>query len=341
MTTARLSVVLGVVLAAVACRSPSLVLPASLGDDAFWELSTSLSEPPGEFTHSENLVSNELHYAQTVHFLKPSGGVYVGVGPEQNFSYIAAVRPDMAFIVDIRRENRNLHLLYKALFEMSADRADFVSRLFSRPRPPGLDASTSVQDLFAAVAAAPPAAGLYETDRLLIHERLTRVHSLPLTAEDVNDIDRALHAFLTDGPDITYGPPSREDSPRPSYRTLMTARDMSGESRSYLASEEAFAAVKALQASNLVVPVVGDFSGPTAIRQVGRYVREHGGTVSAFYGSNVEVYLREAQRQAYCLNLATLPVLDRSWFIISKGMQPMAAKLKSCLPSPRSRESAP
>ena len=55
------------------------------------------------------------------------GGVYLGVGPEQNFTYIAAIRPKIAFITDIRRGNLQLHLMYKALFELSADRAEFVS----------------------------------------------------------------------------------------------------------------------------------------------------------------------------------------------------------------------
>ncbi len=62
--------------------------------------------------------------------VKP-GRVYMGVGPEQNFTYIAATRPAMAFIIDVRRGNLQLHLMYKALFELSTDRADFVSRLFS------------------------------------------------------------------------------------------------------------------------------------------------------------------------------------------------------------------
>ena len=74
--------------------------------------------------------------------------VYLGVGPEQNFTYIAALKPRMAFIVDIRRGNLQLHLMYKALFELSADRADFIFRLFSRKRPEGLDAkSTRRRDL--------------------------------------------------------------------------------------------------------------------------------------------------------------------------------------------------
>ena len=63
--------------------------------------------------------------------------MYLGVGPEQNFTYIVALRPKLAFIVDIRRGNMNEHLLYKAFIELSADRADFLSRLFARPRPAG------------------------------------------------------------------------------------------------------------------------------------------------------------------------------------------------------------
>ena len=56
----------------------------------------------------------------------------MGVGPEQNFTYIVATKPSMAFIVDVRRGNLDLQLMYKALFELSADRAEFVSRLFSQ-----------------------------------------------------------------------------------------------------------------------------------------------------------------------------------------------------------------
>src|SRR5690606_6325472 len=96
-----------------------------LSDAEFWTLQNTLSEPPRAFPLSENLVSNEREFAETVRSLRPRGGVYIGVGPEQNFSYIAALQPAMAFIVDIRRENRSLHLLYKALFELSSDRVDF------------------------------------------------------------------------------------------------------------------------------------------------------------------------------------------------------------------------
>jgi hypothetical protein len=80
-------------------------------------------------------------------------GVYLGVGPEQNFTYIAAIRPKIAFIIDIRRQNMLQHLVYKAAFEMSENRADFLSRLFSRRRPAGLSDSSTVTELFNAYRA--------------------------------------------------------------------------------------------------------------------------------------------------------------------------------------------
>src|SRR6185295_341025 len=80
------------------------------------------------------------------------GRVYLGVGPEQNYTYIAAVRPAMAIIFDIRRGNLDLQLMYKALFELASDRADFVSMLFAKPRPAGLTSRSTVVQLFAAFA---------------------------------------------------------------------------------------------------------------------------------------------------------------------------------------------
>jgi hypothetical protein len=317
-----------------ACRSDSQssTLPAILSDEEFWRLSTSFSEPPGAFAHSDNLVSNEIEFVHMTRMLRPSGGVYIGVGPEQNFSYIARLRPAMAFIVDIRLENRNLHFMYKALFELSADRADFVSRLFSRERPAGLGPKTPVQDLFAEYGTVKPAGQQYATNARLIRERLLDIHKFPLSAQDLAWIEYAFHAFYSDGPDIHYGRLRPKDSPGPTYRSLMTAVDVRGQNRSYLASEEGFGFVKDLHARNMIVPMVGDFAGPSAIRRAGDYIRHHEGIVQAFYGSNVEVYLNREKIGAFCGNLATLPYDAGTWFIGSKGMQPFQSKLKSCLP---------
>ena len=75
------------------------------------------------------------------------------------------------------------------------------------------------------------------------------------------------------------------------YADLMMATDDTGKERGYLANEENFMVLKNLETRNLLVPVVGNFGGPKAIRAVGKYLRDNGAMVSAFYLSNVEQYL--------------------------------------------------
>src|SRR5689334_16548141 len=91
-----------------------------------------LSEPGGYFD-TNNLMSNERSYLQVLPALQDvgfSGGAYIGVGPDQNFSYIAAIRPSIAFIVDIRRDNLLLHLLFKAAFSAAETRVEYLCVLF-------------------------------------------------------------------------------------------------------------------------------------------------------------------------------------------------------------------
>ena len=324
------------VIGGLACASGSKP-PPRLSDDEFWRLITSVSEPPGTFRHSENLVSNEELFAHTIRMLGSRGGVYVGVGPEQNFSYIVRVRPAMAFIVDVRQENRNLHLLYKALFELSESRVEFVSKLFSRAITAEFDADDSVHDLFGVVESAAASSAKFEETTTMVRERLLEHHHLPLTADDLQWIDYALKAFYLDGPGIHYSRSLPKDAPGPSYRYLMTATDARGVARSYLASEDAFDFVKDLHARNLIVPIVGDFAGPSAIKRVGSYVRERGSVVSAFYASNVEVYLSNRQMVTFCDNLIALPTDSDTSFIGGKGLRPLATKLSTCRPAPARR----
>ena len=324
----NLAFVVTVVLTCACSRAPTRLPPLSA--EAFWQLITSASEPAGVFDQADNLVSNELLYAEFARLMRGRGGAYVGVGPEQNFSYIARLEPAMAFVIDIRQDNRNLHLMYKALFEISADRVEFVSRLLSRPSPRGLPPSASVSELFSAFARERPSPELFELTRRTIRERLIGTHRFPLGDGDVQSIDAALHAFFTDGPEIRYGrllPPNRM---RPTYRTLMTTTDMWGNPQSYLATEESFAFVKDLHTRNLLFPIVGDFAGPHAIRRVGDYIRAHGLTLSAFYASNVEVYLTRSERRRFCANIETLPYDDDTHFVGNLRLLTMAGKLQAC-----------
>jgi hypothetical protein len=79
-------------------------LPTSVSDKDFWGMVVTLSEPGG-FFRSDNLISNETAFQHVIPELQktPHPGAYLGVGPDQNFTYITALKPKMAFIVDIRR----------------------------------------------------------------------------------------------------------------------------------------------------------------------------------------------------------------------------------------------
>jgi hypothetical protein len=328
-------------------------LPERLSDAEFWELSRKLSEPGGSF-RSDNLLSNEVYLQYVIPELlavnKP-GRVYMGVGPEQNFTYIAALKPSMVFIVDIRRGNLDLHLMYKALFDLSSDRADFLSKLFSRKRPEGLTAASSVSDLFRAYATVPPDEALFEQNFRAIIENLQKTHNLPLLDEDIPGIRYIYEYFGRYGPDLTYwmsGGFGGRGGGRNSatYAELMVATDASGTLRSYLATEENWHVLKTLEGKNLLVPVVGNFAGPKAIRAVGAWLKEHGATVSAFYLSNVEQYLNmDGIWMDFCRNSLELPIDEQSQFIrsfrggggpgfgggsLNQGTYPMNADLKQC-----------
>src|SRR5215831_4242775 len=124
-------------------------LPAKLSDEAFWKAITDFSEEGG-FFRFENFLSNELGFQFVIPGLKDltkPGGVYLGVGPEQNFTYIVAVAPKIAFITDIRRQNMIELMMYKAIFELAPQRADFLSMLFSRRRPNGIPIKSSVKQM--------------------------------------------------------------------------------------------------------------------------------------------------------------------------------------------------
>jgi hypothetical protein len=320
-------------------------LPDRLTDRAFWQLTQQFSEAGGTF-HSENYISNENRYQTVIPELvgrvKP-GGLYLGVGPEQNFSYIAAIRPRMAFVVDIRRGNLLEHLLYKALMEMSTDRSDFVSRLFARPRPTGLGPSSPVLQLFDAFGDTPPSDSLFRRTLGTVIDLLTKTHGFPLDTEDARRIEFIYRtAFYDDGPNLMY---RRTDGVnagrRPTYAELMTYDDGTGRRRSYLAEESSFAFLKDLHTRNLIVPIVGDFGGPKALRAVAAYAREHDAIVSAFYLSNVEQYLRQdGKSAAFCASVASMPLDASSTFIRSQAagggfvslLGPMQAETRGCAP---------
>jgi hypothetical protein len=308
-------------------------LPGQLTDEQLWSMvaMTGFSEGCGTF-RSENYLSNEISFQNVIAPLKDAaknGGVYMGVGPEQNFTYIVALQPKMAFIVDVRCGNMREHMMYKALFEMSDNRADFLSRLFSRKRPPGLSEKSSTDELFAAFSRAQSDRTLFAKNVKDIEDVLTQTHKFGLSADDLDGIDTIYGVFFQYGPGINYsatpfgnGGVDRNGN-MPNYSDLMTATDQQGKNvvgtnRSFLGSEDNFKIIRELERKNLIIPLVGNFAGPKAIRSVGKYLSDHNATVSAFYLSNVEQYLfTDGISDKFYENVKTLPVDASSTFLRS------------------------
>jgi hypothetical protein len=275
------------------------------------------SEPGGTYPY-ENFLSNErrqqIPIPPLVQAVRP-GEVYMGVAPEQNFMYAAAVKAKMAFVIDIRRQNMLEHLLYKALFELSPNRADFVSRLFSRPRPTGLDEKSTPAALFAAYESAKSDADLYLRNAEAV-KGVFRRHGFTLSSEDILKIDYVYQVFYRGGPAINYNFASASPAASsPSYVEIMNLTDANGRNWSYLANEETFLYVKEMQRKNMIIPLVGDFSGPKAIRSVGQYLKQRNANVSTFYASNVESYLDDRQTRNFYASLLTLPTDSTSMVV--------------------------
>lgn len=299
-------------------------LPSRLTDQEFWGLTERFSEPGGSF-RSDNFLSNERGYQvvipELLRLARPNR-VYLGVGPEQNFPYLIALKPQLAIIFDIRRGNLHEHLLYKALFEMSRDRADFLSRLWSRPRPAGLSTTSTVEQLMTAFDAAQPSVETYKANLAAVSAWLTRSpHAFALHDGDLDGIDYVYrNAFFDGGPGLNYSMAGigggRGFGNRSTYAELQMLDDGQGVNRGYLATEANWLAMKDLESRNLLVPVVGDFGGPSAIRAVGAYLKTQGALVSAFYLSNVEQYLnQDGKEDTFLCNVAELPLDDTSTFI--------------------------
>jgi hypothetical protein len=237
--------------------------------------------------------------------------------------------------------------LYKALFEMSQNRAEFVSRLFAKKQPAGIGPDSTVQQIFDAIATAPSSDDIYTENLQAIKDHLMKKHGFPLSELDLEGIDWVYSNFHRFGTQINYGSSGRGGFGNGvTYADLMVATDEQGVFRSFLASEDNFNVLKTLELKNLMVPVVGNFAGPKAIRSVGKYLREKQGTVVAFYLSNVEQYLRQdGIWDDFCRNVAALPLDESSTFIrsergaryglgsgLNSDLGNMASEVKTCSP---------
>ena len=310
---------------AAALATPSCAQERQPSDSSFAGLVARLSEAGGYFD-SDNIISNESSYLQVAsQFAKAGthGGVYIGVGPDQNFSYIALVRPSIAFMLDIRRDNMLEHLLFKSIFAQSRNRLEYLCRLFGKPIPADIDSwnNRSVGLIIAYLQQNATDSASVQAYRRASNDRITGFH-VALDARDRAVIDRYRAEFVIDGLETRYSSLGRNNRmDYPTFAQLMVATDRAGKPVGYLADEEAFQFVRSMQMRDRIVPVVGNVAGDRAVKAIGAYAREHGLKVSGFYLSNVEQYLltRDGGFDEYAANVKALPhdstgVIIRSYF---------------------------
>jgi hypothetical protein len=269
-----------------------------------------LSEPNGYFD-TDNLISNESSYLQVVPELARRGirgGAYIGVGPDQNFTYIAATRPAIAFIIDIRRDNELLHLLFKALFKESRTRVDYLSMLVGRTPPADADVwrTASIEKIAKYVDDARP------VDARALRAKIDRAlgeTGVALSDQDLKTIAGFHEQFISAGLSLQFQTTGRPPQWNyPTYRDMLVDTDSAGKQSNFLGSEDAFQFVKGLEARDLVIPIVGDLSGPSAVAAIGNLIASRGEKLTTFYASNVEFYLyREGTFPKFVSNLRQLP----------------------------------
>jgi hypothetical protein len=321
-----LSLVLWLTAAAttVAAQAPQTAQakpPESLSAAEFARLSREFSEEGGYF-RSDNFTSNETSYLHVVDKLRElgaTGGAYIGVGPEQNFTYIAKIRPRIAFIIDIRRQAILQHLMYKAVFHLSPTRPQFLSRLLSKPLPkekaPAADAPVNELLLFFSKVAADEKT--YAENLATIRQTIQEEFQFPLSPEDQKSLEYIYKHFRDEGLEIAYRVDgSWGNGSFPSLAEIIAQPDQYGRQGNFLASVDDYEFVRGLHRKNLIIPVVGDFGGAKAIASVGAYLKKIGLPVTAYYTSNVEQYLfGNNVFGAFANNIKKLPLTEKSLFI--------------------------
>lgn len=220
--------------------------------------------------------------------VKP-GGAYIGVGPCQNFTYIGAMRPSHAVIIDARLDNLIEHLIFKLAFEAAATPREYLAFLFSREIP--AVSSEEVSALLAAFDNAATSLDLFEMNCEALLGELRDRWQLP-----DGMIARARHIygeFHRRG--LTITSVSEEQLKTldyiPDLRTVISSRAYTGENFHYLASAERYSYVRDLQVSDRVVLALGNITDSSSAGLLNELLSEVGVEMRVLYLSNMEEFL--------------------------------------------------
>ena len=204
--------------------------------------------------------------------------------------------------------------MVKAIFELAKDRADYISLLFAKPRPAGLDVKTPIQEIWQAYATVATDSALPEDP--CANRRAPDPHTslyvqrrgVGAALIGVRSVRRVWASISTRGgggggnnysfADVPGGRSTRQVSPE-----------------SFLSTDEHYQSVRSLHVRNLIVPISGDFGGPKALRAIGAYLRKRSDG-ERVYVSNVEQSLfQDGKQRAFYDNVAALPLDAKSVFI--------------------------
>jgi len=291
-------------------------------DTSFAATVQRISEPGG-FFDSDNLISNETSYLHVITRLRDlgvTGGAYIGVGPDQNYSYIAAIRPSIAFLIDIRRDNALQHLMYKALFERSRNRMEFLCRLLGQQIPADLArwSGRPIDVILGWMDSNPLDSVAAERERRATLAQVV-AYGIPLDARDRDTILRFHEEFMRQGLDLRFSSYGRSNRANyPSFGSLITARDLAGRMSGFLATEGTWRLIKNMHARDRIIPIVGNLGGDKAFPGLAAELRARGLRVSALYASNAELYMwRDGVYPQFARTVMSLPIDETSVIIRS------------------------
>lgn len=267
-------------------------------DVRFDSIVRALSEPdagPG----ADNLVTNEDSFTRICGAIERQvvpDEVYIGVGPDQNFTYIAHARPSLAFIVDYRRRNLLLHLFHQALFALSRDRIAYLSRLTARrPNRPVGPKSTAAELVESFDDAA--------IDRGFLEATATEIARFLRPLGLIGESEWA--ALATIGAKLAGPGMNARFLALPMYPSFGR---LIGTGAHMLSEESLYRRVRDRQLAERVIPVVGDLAGTKAMPALADWLRTKRLRVGMIYLSDVEFFLlRNGAFARFLANLDRIP----------------------------------
>jgi hypothetical protein len=102
--------------------------PAHAGTPSFVETIEAIAPDPNSALFQTHYVtSNERHHGLTVDLLRETGGVFIGVGTDQNFIAIPTLKPTHVVMVDFDQWVVDTHRVYRHVFSTRATPEAFLA----------------------------------------------------------------------------------------------------------------------------------------------------------------------------------------------------------------------